>query len=497
MIAPSRARAAVLLLAIGLSAMVVGWLVNRLEIEWLLAIVLGAIAVGLVFYDFRVGAVCLTILLPWSWSPILPQAYGFNIINFLMFASVASILLSHTSGKSKVVWLPREVVWCYLLPIGAAVVIAWPYLPTGEMNFPPRPAFPDSTFAPTTFLKFKVIKPMFFVVFALILANAVRDSKKPEWFLLPFGISAMIPALAIIGEVMGGVDVSDRKHFLSDLGLQVNEYGTLLALAAGPLLFICAGAGTRLVRLAAGVAFAIVSVGLVLTASRGAVVAYLVIVAIWLLRRRKLTDLLLGIVAVAVLAVVIPDQVQDRLLMGLDNMEATSSHNVDDPLTKGRVSVWAALAPDIFDSPIYGKGLSSTAWNTAVTAGRIWVGHPHNMYLSIVLDLGMLGAAALLFLYYRYGRSMYRLSTEPTFSPLLRDYFSGAFASFIGMLCFAVTGGYYTPHPEQTFLWFSLGCCFAYWGLAQVRRESAPRKPFGLGVRHPVLSQRPKLGPRR
>ena len=495
--APSHARTAVLLLAIGLSAMMVGWLTNRLAIEWLLAVVLGAIAVGLVFYDFRVGAVCLTILLPWSWSPILPQAYGFNIINFLMFASVASIFLSHTSDKGKIVWLPREVVWCYLVPIGLAVMIAWPYLPVGEMNFPPRPAFPDSTFAPTTFLKFKVIKPMFFVVFALILANAVRDSKKPEWFLLPFGISAMIPALAIIGEVMGGVDVSDRKNFLSDLGLQVNEYGTLLALAAGPLLFICAGTGTRLARLAAGVAFATVSVGLVLTASRGAVVAYLVIVAIWLLRRRKLTDLVLGIVVVAVLAVVIPDQVQDRLMMGLDNMEATSSRNVDDPLTKGRVSVWAALAPDFFDSPLYGKGLSATAWNTAVTAGRVWVGHPHNMYLSVVLDLGILGTAALVFLYYRYGRGMYRLSTEPTISPLMRDYFAGAFASFIGMLCFAVTGGYYTPHPEQTFLWFSLGCTFAYWALAQARRESAPRKPFGLGVRPPVSPQRPKLGPHR
>ncbi len=497
MIASSRARAALLLLAICMVAMVVGWLVNRLEIEWLLAVVLGAIAVGFVFYDFRVGAVCLTILLPWSWSPILPQAYGFNIINFLMFASVASILLSRSAGKRKVVWLPREVVWCYLLPFLAAVLIAWPYLPIGQMNFPPRPNYPDALFAPVTFLKIKVIKPMFFVVFALILANAIRESKKPEWLLLPFGISAMIPALAIIGEVMSGVDVFDRKHFLSGLGLQVNEYGTLLALAAGPLLFICVGSSARLIRLAAGCAFAIVSAGLVLTASRGAVVAYLVIVAIWLLRRRKLSDLVLGVAAAAVLAAFIPEQVQDRLVMGLDDVGATSSRNTDDPLTKGRVAVWSALAPDFFDSPIYGKGLSSTAWNTAVTAGRVWVGHPHNMYLSIVLDLGVLGAAALLFLYYRYGRSMYRLSTEPTLSPLLRDYFAGAFASFIAMLFFAMTGGYYTPHVEQTFLWFSLGCCYAYWGLAQIPRESAPGKPFGLGVRRMVKLHSPKVGAQR
>ncbi len=35
--------------------------------------------------------------------------------------------------------------------------------------------------------------------------------------------------------------------------------GTLLALASGPLLFICAGAGARLARLAAGIAFSILA----------------------------------------------------------------------------------------------------------------------------------------------------------------------------------------------------------------------------------------------
>lgn len=486
----SRVRATLLLIGFAIVAVVVGWLVIRLETEWLLAVVLGAIAVGLVFYDFRVGAVCLTILLPWSWSPLLPQAYGFNVINFLMFASVASLFFRRMSGEARTAWLPREMVWCYLLPIVIAVMIAWPYLPIGAMNFPPRlTGIVDATFAPGTFLKSKVIKPMFMVVYAFILANAVRDSKKPEWFFLPFGVSALIPALAIVGQVLGGVDVSDRKHFLADLGLQVNEFGTLLALASGPLLFICGGGGSRRARVAAGIAFAIVSVGLVMTASRGAVVAYIVVIAIWLLRRRKFSDILLGLAVVAVLAVVIPDQVQERLVMGLDNVGATGGRNSDDPLTKGRVFVWAALAPDIFDSPLWGKGLSSTAWNTAVTAGKVWVGHPHNMYLSVLLDLGLLGSAALAFLYYRYGRAMYRLSSEPTLSPLVRDYFAGALAAFVGMLCFAMTGGYYTPHPEQTFLWFSLGFSFAYWGLAQVGRESAPRKPYGFGVDHPVLGR--------
>lgn len=482
--APSRAQVILPFLAIGMVALLVGWLVSRVEIEWFLAIVLGTIAVGLVFYDYRIGAVCLTVLLPWSWSTILPQTYGFNVINFIVFASVASILLRRTSGDAKMVWLPRETFWFYLVPIAVAVMIAWPYLPIGEMNFPARlTRATESSFGPAVFLKLRVIKPMFFVVYAVILANAIRDSKRPEWFFVPFGISAIIPALAIVGQVFGGVDVNDRNHFLSDLGLQVNEYGTLLAITTGPLLFICGGAGPRMARIAAGVALAIVSIGLVMTASRGAVVAYSVVVTVWLLRRRKLTDLLLGIAIVAVIAVALPDQILDRLMMGLDRMDATGAHNSDDPLTQGRVFIWAALAPDFFQSPWWGKGLSSTAWNSAVTSGQVWIGHPHNMYLSIVLDVGILGAAALLYVYYRYGRTMHRLAAEPTFSPILRDYFAGAFASYLGMLAFSVVGGYYTPHPEQTFLWFSLGFCYAYWKLAETPIARNMRKPFGIGVR--------------
>lgn len=173
-------------------------------------------------------------------------------------------------------------------------------------------------------------------------------------------------------------------------------------------------------------------------------------------------------------------------MMGLDDVGATGAQNHDDPLTKGRVAIWVAFAPDFFKSPLWGNGLSSTGWNSAVTSGRMYIGHPHNLFLTIALDLGILGGSAMLFLFYRYARTMLRLSHENSLPPLMRDYFIGAFAAYLGMLCAAVTGGDYTPHPEQTFLWFSLGLTYAYWKLAQRHRESGVRKPFGIGVKRPM-----------
>ena len=312
------------MLALSVIALLVGWLVNQLKIEWFIAGSLGALAIGLVFFNYRVGVVCLTVLLPWSWSPLIPQAQGFNVITFLTIASAISLVLHRTIGRQRMVWPPREVVWCYLVPIAVAVVIAWPYLPIGAANFPPWITEQDQLYTPGAFLKSVVIKPMFFVVYAVVLANAVRDSKKPERFLVAFALSALAPALAIINEVFSGVDVTDRKHFLANLGLQVNEYGMLLALAAGPLLFICAGRDiTGRVRVAVGVVFGLVAAGLLMTASRSAAVAFMVMVIIWLLRRRKITDLMFGAVLTVMLAAVVPESAQDRLMMGLDRPEAT------------------------------------------------------------------------------------------------------------------------------------------------------------------------------
>ena len=64
----SRVQVIALLVAFACLSAFAGLLVARLEVMWLLAIGLGAIALGLVFVDYRVGVVCLTIMLPWVWS---------------------------------------------------------------------------------------------------------------------------------------------------------------------------------------------------------------------------------------------------------------------------------------------------------------------------------------------------------------------------------------------------------------------------------------------
>ncbi|MFO1217422.1 MAG: O-antigen ligase family protein [Burkholderiaceae bacterium] len=459
-------RPALLLCGLALLAVLTGLAVSWLEPQWAVASIFGVAAVSMVLYDYRIGVVFLTLMLPWFSSPLIPQARGFDLINFLVLASIGSLAVRRGFGRASLVPLPRVVRWCYLLPIAVAAVVAVPNLPIGAANFPAEAPSYYQAFATDEFLKTRVIKPMFFLVYAFLVANAVRDSARAERLLLVFGCSAVLPALAIIiTAVAGGGSVDQRGTYLQGLGLHPNAYGMQLALAAGPLLFLATGATSGLYRWASAIALGLVSVGLLFTGSRGAAVAYIVVIVFWLFWRRRLSDFVVAAILAALVAVAVPEKVWDRLALGLDDTQATDTYNMDDPLTKGRLASWALLAPDILISPVWGQGIGSVAWNKATTSGRYRATLAHNMYLDILLDMGIAGFATLMYLYYRYASEFRLRSSNKSISPSLRDYFAGALASFVGMLVMGFSNGVYMPQAEQAFLWFSLGMLFANWNI--------------------------------
>jgi len=458
---------AVLVGGFALVAVVTGLVVSLLEPKWAVAGIIAALAIGLVLYDYRVGVVCLTLLLPWYSSPLIPQTQGFNLVSFMIAASVFSLLLSRGFRWGTLVSLPSVFKWCYLLPVAIAAVVALPYLHIGAANYPA--VMPDyyQAYAPGEFLKSRVIKPLFFVVFSFLLANAVRDSEKQERFLVAFVVSAVLPALSIlITVVTQGGNVTQRDSYLQGLGFHPNALGMLLALTTGPLLFLTTEATSRPAKAGCALALLLVAAGLLLTGSRGAALAFIVVIVFWLIRRRRLSDLFVALLIGALLILAIPDNVWDRLALGLDDTEATNVHNLDDPLTKGRLASWAMLAPGILQSPIWGRGIGSVAWNEATSAGLYGATLSHNMYLDILLDMGVVGFALMMYLYFRYIRGFMRLSSDQTMSPTMRAYYIGGLASFLGMCAMALTNGVYMPQTESAFLWFSLGMLFAHWGSA-------------------------------
>lgn len=441
-----------------------------------LLLLVAALPVPIIFKDYRAGVLLLTFLLPMS--SMLPQVRGLNILNFVTLATIASFVLHAAFSKTPTVRLPQPLLWCFGLPVTVAIVIAWPHIPEGARNYPML-AEGRSIYEPSAYLMSRYVKPIFYYFsYVFLLANAVRASKRPELFVLAMAASVFLPALTVlytVGVYPGSVaDVARDRSFLSPRGMHANEFGMLLALPTGPLLFMAGTARSRAWRWFALLALGVVTVALLLTFSRGGLIALLIVVAGFLWQQRKVKTFLAGIAVVALGLMAAPAAMQERFGTGF-RAGALSDASVvaKDDLTAGRVHGWMLLAPEVLESPWLGRGLGSTQWSTAVAAGRYQANHPHNIYLEILMDLGILGFCAMAYLHYRYLRRFRQLASEAALPEELRSFFMGARYSLLGILAMAATTNYYMPYGAQFYLWFSLGLLFAYWQGPAVKPAAA------------------------
>src|SRR6267378_2768065 len=145
--------------------------------------------VGCVFIllDFRIGVVLLILLMPFWRSPVFPHEMlgitGLNPLNLLLLGTLGSCLLLGLSDGSIRRFMPRPLLWLYIVPflvagaLGSRHVgdIAPGYFIDGSISF----------YNAAGYIRDLVVKPLFLVVFALLVGAAVARSEKPEKFLVP------------------------------------------------------------------------------------------------------------------------------------------------------------------------------------------------------------------------------------------------------------------------------------------------------------------------
>lgn len=447
------------------------------------------IPLPLVLRDYRVGVVLLALLLPVSFA--LPTVKGFNVINILTALTLFSLVLKNGLSVKNVSLPPIALLVCFILPTALGAALAMPHTYEIARNYR-LPLEQLGSVEPLKYAMDKFLRPVLhFVGFAVLLANAVRDSKSPERFVVLFGLASVTPALLVIWTVAhypGSLTqlVRDRE-FMQGVGMHANEFGMSLALAAGPLLFVGGSVPTVAMKWFCRASFALVSVALVLTFSRGGFLAYAIAVVAYLTSKRQFkTVMAFGLIlTLSILAT--PEAVRERFGGGLRAgaiSDATGSDLSKDELTAGRVHGWVLLAPEVLKSPIVGSGIGSTQWSAAVASRRYKATHPHNIYLEILMDLGVVGFCLMSYLFYVYLRTYRSLSASEAISPQLRAFFFGSRWSLFGILAMAATHGFYMPNSAQAFMWYSLGFMFAYFKL------TTETKSFGyMGIRPLVRKQ--------
>jgi O-antigen ligase len=448
--------------------------------------------------DYRVGVVALMAATPF----IGLNERGPTLYLMLLFSTMAVLLLGKILTRQQIVGLPR-VAW-----LGMILPMAWGAFLEVQHLDEARAALGDtdlvSLYSVKGFLVYWLFIPFGVLLLAWMLANAIRDSRRPERFLVVTALVGAVIALQIFAFVLTsgmGLDqlgAPRNREVFGQLGHHANAMGPMLAVAAGPLLFLAVDSrGWR--RAFFGIVFLMVAAGCALVFSRGGYLAFIVVFATFmLLRRSAKTFLVVGAIALTALLAA-PQAVIDRATTGFDerSLAMAASRSEDDPLTAGRFSIYEMFAPDIAASPLWGSGTSSASWSGAVKSGRTTLLHPHNTYLRALMDVGVLGMLLLAWFWRASGKTFRALSRSESLPPGMRSYFAGAFAGVLGYLAACISGGpNWLPQPDQAFLWYALGMAFAFWP-APVRapKASALRRPVPYVPVHPGVRPPPTQHP--
>jgi O-antigen ligase len=447
---------------------------------------LAASLIGCVFIvrDFRVGVVLLILLMPISSTSMFPRAMlgvnGLNPANVLLVGTLGSYLLQGLFDGSPRRFMPRPVLWLYLVPILVAGALGLGHVGDIAPTLLMFKEVESSTAA--GYIRVEVLSRLLMVAFALLVGAAVSKSERPERFLIPTLVAIWVTSLTVIvfvyqsGITLGALASSTSREFLSALGMHANEWGRLYVVAYALLLFTWAETGRSALRVALLASMGVVVVALILTFSRGSFLGFTLVNVLFLLWRRSARALILFGLLGTVALFALPEAVYDRITTGFGGGPGSEFEGGADAISAGRVGLlWIPLLPDVLRSPIYGHGLGSILWSEAMRRGAgvtiLAVGHPHNAYLQALLDMGIVGLVLVCAYFAHVWKGFRTLSADPALSPTLRGFYLGAAAGLASLLTSYVTDSSLLPKPEQVFLWLAIGMMY---GQRTAVREPRP-----------------------
>ena len=338
---------------------------------------------------------------------------------------------------------------------------------------------------PWVYFRTIVLPALLLPLLALITAGAIADRQKLTTALWPAWIlAALMPLLVLVSVATSGAslgtmaDAGYRNEHLKGIGFHSNELGTFLAIAYALLLGTRAGMSDKRWRATATVGLTVIGVALILTFSRGALLAFAVTNAFYFLSGspRKRAAFAFVIVLTCLAA---PSAVFDRIQFGLDTRDLNE-------ISAGRLdNIWLPLLPDVLDHLVFGQGLHSIMWTDAQRLQQMYpVSVAHNAYLDLMLDLGIVGVFAVVSWYVYLWRAFRRgAATDP--DALYRGVFHGGHLAILALFFCALSNDRLTPTAPTALLWVVAGVVL---GRQALLRKSAVQ---GTGAAIPAPVPRP------
>ncbi|WP_200279049.1 O-antigen ligase family protein [Rhabdochromatium marinum] len=439
--------------------------------------------------NYRVGVWLSIVLLPFSATQLMPRQLlgitGLNTLNIILVATIVSAFFSMAKRPGSV-RLPRLPVtfmaYIGLIVAGAAAGLFYIDL------VPPRAVGDgiENGLSPLGYLLENLFKPLIIVVVALLAAVTVTNEKFARRLVTAISVALLLFSMVVLlNQFTSGLSLSEMassksRRMLSWMGIHANDIGHLCNLGVALTLFAFLGTRNAASRWFYAAAAVLGAAAAALTFSRSAFLGLLTIGAYFLISRRRFWDLFFAAMAMVIVAILLPDAFIERALTGIGEEDTTA-------ITAGRLhGIWLPLLPEFLASPIWGHGLSSMLWS-GFNRPVFIVGHPHNAYLGVLLDFGVLGGiivAAFWFRMWGLFRVLYRYHEDPFW----RSFYEGAKLGIFVALVQGLTGQKFVPWFPHAFLWIAFGIALGM--NTKLRLDKLSR--FGtLSRRTPATAVRP------
>lgn len=461
-----------------------------------LLLIVGVPAV-LILLDYRIGIALAVLVLPYANSKLVPSTGPLTVQNVVLLGVGASFLLHWTLARARgrllVVPVTRELVWYYLVPLTFATCVGSMHL--SEISAHYLAFNKTGSFGLSQYWISNYTKQVLLVALACVVGASVVERGRGRGVATTVIVSGVLLTAAIVAVIVStGATLSQLQNvrdLLGVIGRHNTEAAAILLGAVAPALFMREQVKHRLARFMLLVSVGVMVTGLALTMSRGAFAGLLVVLAIYVWRLRR-PGLWVGVLALSVAGFAfMPDAVRERLLLGLEGGGSVSAQVAgsvsNDQLTQGRAWIWRQVAPEVLNSPLIGRGMMSTQWSYAARSGIYYSNHPHNLFLELLMDAGILGAIPVV-LFWRYLWRLFRkLGCDERVPAVMRGYFIGAATSLLGMVPYALSNGHWFPSIDQFYIWIGIGLAVGYqrWLALQpatlpVEREISPLRRFSV-----------------
>lgn len=311
-----------------------------------------------------------------------------------------------------------------------------------------------------------------------LVANLIRNRTLTSRILQSFALSMFVTALIGLYQkfFMAANTTWHDVSMFDDIGTRIystfqnpNVYGEYLVMSiplAVSLMFIQKTYRERFLTFIVTVSALF---ALVYTQSRGAWLAFLVSMAIYLLIRtsKMLVVYLLGVFSIPVLPFVLPSSIVSRFM---------SIGNLGDSSTSYRVSIWRAAVKMIEDFFAGGIGIGTAAFSKVYPsyslAGIEAAPHSHQLFFQIAIEMGifaLIAFIAVIFILIRknsFGLMEYGKKNGYTLIS------SAALCGIIGMLIQGMTDYVWYNYRVFGMFWIVMGLCVAALRCAQNEKDN-------------------------